>query len=397
MPHKTRLSVENLIYIVLWIALFVSPIAGEYFKMTSQSHLLFQWSEVYHTWTVFAFYLLIFLFHDLVLAPLLIYKRKKALYLVITLCLLSVFTFFQCIHQQDVAPIGQPPAEAMRQIPDRPEPRHHDFRPMPPDNGKAPAPRPAVKPDRKPMPLGPEPVINVMILLGILGLNLGIKLYFKSEKDRADMLRMEGEKLYQQLEYLKYQINPHFLMNTLNNIQVLVDIDPEQAKAAVRQLSVMMRFVLYEADKNFVPLQKETEFLSNYIKLMSLRYTDRLSVSFDIPDNLPNVQVPPLILVTFVENSFKHGADPQGDSFINITMDAEDNTLLFFCVNSKRKDKTGPSALPHEGGVGLKNVVKRLDLIYGEDYSLDISDKPDTYSVQLRLPFKHKNLIKTSL
>ena len=114
--------------------------------------------------------------------------------------------------------------------------------------------------------LRPMVPVNVLILISLLGLNLGVKLYFKSERDRANLQQLEKEKMFLQLQYLKFQINP------------------EAAKASLRELSVMMRFVLYEGDKDMVSLKKDVGFLRNYIKLMQLRYTDSLTVTVDIPE-----------------------------------------------------------------------------------------------------------------
>ena len=121
------------------------------------------------------------------------------------------------------------------------------------------------------------------------------------------MRLLEKENLNQQLEYLKYQINPHFFMNTLNNIHALVDIDPEKAKTTIVELSKMMRYLLYEGNNSLIPLHREVEFLRNYITLMKLRYTDKVKIDTDIPVSLPDRRLPPLLLITFVENAFKHG------------------------------------------------------------------------------------------
>ena len=186
--------------------------------------------------------------------------------------------------------------------------------------------------------------------------------------------------LEQQLEYLKYQINPHFLMNTLNNIHALIDIDPEEAKTTIVELSKMLRFMLYEGAKQKVPLERELAFVQHYITLMKLRYTDRVAINLNLPKNVPNSEVPPLVFITFVENAFKHGVSYQQQSFIDISVSIEDNKLHFSCRNSRiaqDEDK--------HGGVGLQNVRKRLDLIYGKHYQLDIKDEADAYSVDLTL------------
>ena len=169
-------------------------------------------------------------------------------------------------------------------------------------------------------------------------------------------------------------------MNTLNNIHALVDIDPEKAKDTILELSKMMRFVLYEGDKKGVPLTKEFEFIRNYIKLTKLRYTDKVKIQADLPQDVPVRQIPPLMLITFIENAFKHGISYQHESFIDIKVEISDK-LLFTCRNSKAE-------MPNQekGGVGLQNVTKRLNLLYGNNYTLDIQDASDVYNVKLEIP-----------
>ncbi len=237
--------------------------------------------------------------------------------------------------------------------------------------------------------LRPMVPVNVLILISLLGLNLGVKLYFKSERDRANLQQLEKEKMFLQLQYLKFQINPHFFMNTLNNIQVLIDMDSEAAKASLRELSVMMRFVLYEGDKDLVSLKKDVDFLRNYIKLMQLRYTDSLTVTVDIPDSLPDISLPPLIFPTFVENAFKHGVSYTQRSFITVMIDVDDGKLLFCCLNSKPNQTEQQRLATQDCGVGLTNVKRRLDLIYGDSYSLKIEEKDSSYKILLSLPIKN--------
>lgn len=248
MTKVLPISKENLIYAGLWLLLFIAPATILYFRSTSDATLEFRWHEVYHIWTLFAAYFVIFLIHDIVLAPLLIYKQKRWVYLLSTLCLGVAFALFQCVnkpkhfHHHDKPPfVEQTMEDTLRKGPHlsprfdthalRPREKHFDDR-MPP------------------FFIGGADLVGVLMLLGLLGLNLGVKLYFKNEKDLHDMQRLENQNLQHQLEYLKYQINPHFFMNTLNNIHALVDIDPGKAKTTIVELSRMMRYVLYEGDKS---------------------------------------------------------------------------------------------------------------------------------------------------
>ena len=172
-------------------------------------------------------------------------------------------------------------------------------------------------------------------------------------------------------------------MNTLNNIHALVDIDPAKAQETIVELSKMMRFLLYEGDKNGVPLPRELEFIRTYTNLMQLRYTDNVRIDLDLPAETPDKTIPPLMLIPFIENAFKHGVSYKQDSFIEVKIALEDGSLHFSCRNSK-------ADVPNQekGGVGLANVRKRLNLLYEHNYSLRIKNDADIYSVELSLPLK---------
>lgn len=374
MSRKFWLSPESAVYVVMWLLIFLLPIAIFYLRAATFTQAVFHWDEVLHTWKWFLYVFLCFLIHNFLLAPLLLSKKKVAYMVLVALLFVFFYLLSTTIHGPRPHNDRQPECEL----------NDNETNTKASNTQMAPPPR---LDDHRPGPLGREILINTVLLSGVLGLNIGIKFYFKSEQDRNHLQQLEKERMFLQLQYLKFQINPHFFMNTLNNIQVLIDMDAEKAKECLRELSVMMRFVLYEGDKDRVSLHNDILFLRNYVKLMRLRYNDRLTVTIDIPDNLPDVSIPPLIFPTFVENAFKHGVSYKQDSFINIAMDVDDGELLFSCINSK-KPVTEASKVPSVGGVGLTNVKRRLDLIYDDRYTLDIKDKTDVYDVLLRLPIQ---------
>lgn len=134
------------------------------------------------------------------------------------------------------------------------------------------------------------------------GANAGIKLMYQSIRDEQEMEALKRQNLQAEMDYLKYQINPHFFMNTLNNIHALIDIDAEYAKNAVIELSKMMRYVLYDSGRERIPLEKDIQFLENYIELMRIRYTGAIDIRVRYPEPLPGgVTIPPLLLIVFVE------------------------------------------------------------------------------------------------
>ena len=135
--------------------------------------------------------------------------------------------------------------------------------------------------------------------------------FLKSLRDDEMLKDLERQRLESELQYLKYQLNPHFFMNTLNNIYALVDLNTEQAKKTIIELSKLMRYVLYEANKNQISLEHEIQFLENYIALMKLRYIDNLNIRTEFPVVVPCVQIPPLLFISLLENAFKHGVSYQ--------------------------------------------------------------------------------------
>ena len=392
MTFEKNRRAETIIYIVLWTMLFMAPVMSMSVRST-QTGIDFDWSEIFTVWKQYAVYFLVFLIHNHLMAPMLIYHQQKWRYLGLSVAIVVIFQVYQCNHRPNFRDRG-PRHEMIEKFDhQRPPMLPPDFEPGDFEPGE---PKHDLKPLRHegprhkgekhpPLILGQRDIIALIILILMLGMNLGIKLYFKQRNDQKHLEELERRNLEQQLEYLKYQINPHFFMNTLNNIHALVDIDPEKAKSTILELSKMMRFMLYEGNKSVVPLEREISFLQNYITLMKLRYTDKVRIQVDVAQPLPNKDVPPLIFITFVENAFKHGVSYRQESFIDISIEEtkrqDASQLVFTCKNSripKEEDK--------HGGVGLANVRQRLDLIYGKGYQLDIQDEADMYTVKLAIP-----------
>ena len=374
MKHQSRQ--ENMIYLVVWGMLFAAPLLSLYVRSVSDESISFDWNEVFLVWRRFAIFLFLFLIHNFLLAPLLVHKQRKLLYFSFVAAILTVFIIYQCNNRPDRGQMKHRMRPPMEQRDSRAG-ESNDGRPFAHDDHPSPAPRHHLPPPI----IGERDILAVMMLLLMFGANLGMKYYYRSRNDHKKLLELEKQNLEQQLEYLRYQINPHFFMNTLNNIHALVDIDPEKAQATILELSKMMRFVLYEGDKNNVTLSREFDFLRTYIHLMELRYTDKVKISVDLPSEVPDKSLPPLMLISFVENAFKHGVSYRHDSFIEVSATLSSDQLHFTCRNSKADHPN-----EEKGGVGLSNVKKRLDLLYDNRYTLDISDGASTYNVELTLP-----------
>ena len=381
---RVHLSKENFIYTCLWTMLLVVPVLSAYIRANSDVHSHFQWSEVFNVWYSFLMYLAAFLIHNFILTPILVKHHKRTQYFVsVAVLILSAFLVLSTFQTQ------------MRIRHDRNRKVLYE------KSGKG------FKPDKRPHPqtfviyshhrpilfIGPKELIDVVTLTLLMGMNLAIKLYFKNEGDNVKMQLLEQKNLEEQIKYLKYQINPHFFMNTLNNIHALVDIDPDMAKTTIVELSKMMRYLLYESDKHMTPLDKECDLIRNYVGLMSLRYNDNVHIKLDLDiDGNGKLLTPTLLTINFIENAFKHGVSYLSPSFIHIYVHVNNGNLCFRCSNSNHIDKNS-----HQSGVGLDNVMKRLELLFPDDYIFYIDESRDRFSVNLTYPLKNNPVIKQKI
>lgn len=178
-------------------------------------------------------------------------------------------------------------------------------------------------------------LIHITVAILLVGFNLTIRFFLKSLHDDEMLKELEHQHLESELQYLKYQLNPHFFMNTLNNIHALVDIDAEKAKKTIIELSKLMRYVLYEANNSQISLEREIQFLENYIALMQLRYTEKLRIQTDFPLIVPRVQIPPLLFISLLENAFKHGGKLPG-GFIHRSTDRTGGRGYLVCLQEQQ-------------------------------------------------------------
>lgn len=193
--------------------------------------------------------------------------------------------------------------------------------------------------------------------------------------------QLEKQNLVSELALLRSQINPHFLFNTLNNIDSLIHLNKDMASASIMKLSDILRYMLYEANADKVSLEKETQYIRSLIDLHSLRYVNKDFIKLNIKGNFKNVMIPPMLFVPFVENAIKHGDKNCNSPGIVIEIIAQDKEIHFMIENqvgtSQNKDKTG--------GIGLHNVKRRLDLLFANNYNLEIKQQNKKYTVKLKL------------
>lgn len=215
-------------------------------------------------------------------------------------------------------------------------------------------------------------------LIFIIGFSIASK--WISLERRAELL--EKEKLKAELKYLRSQINPHFFFNTLNNLYGLAQEKSDKTAEVVMKLSVLMNYILYEADQDQVKLEKEIEYIKNYIELEEIRYGDRFESSLTVQGDISSTSIAPLLLLPFVENSFKHGVNRESKgAWIYIKLSIKDKQLSFDIENSLlANDHTLES-----GGLGLDNVVKRLNLLYPNQHELIYGPDENSYKVQLTI------------
>lgn len=220
---------------------------------------------------------------------------------------------------------------------------------------------------------------NLFIVIFVGMLRFAVD-WFQLEGKRKEL---ENEKLLAELNFLKAQINPHFLFNTLNNLYYLAYTKSDNTTEVIAKLSQMMRYMIYDSNHSKVPLGKEIEYMENYISLERLRLNNQIPINFELKGNTENVWIAPLIFITFLENAFKHGVSSNNPkAWVNISIELIDGQCIYMVENSKLE----ASAEEHEkSGIGLQNVQRRLELSYPGKHQLTMENKQDRYVVKLNL------------
>lgn len=216
---------------------------------------------------------------------------------------------------------------------------------------------------------------NIFLYACLIFASLAMRINVKLEESLQ-------EKVTSELAYLKAQINPHFLFNSLNSIYSLAIVKSDRTATAIVKLSSMMRYTISEAAEMFVPLERELIYINSYIELQKIRLGDTAIVNYDYSGNMDNKVIAPLVLLPFLENAFKHGVNPETASQIDIQISVSDDYLYMHVFNLKVPHINNPE---HRTGFGLENSKKQLQLLYPHRHELNIDDKDHSFAVTLKI------------
>ena len=218
----------------------------------------------------------------------------------------------------------------------------------------------------------------ISLLINVMAIAFALSIRYMMHQQERKQKEVEAE-----LAWLKNQINPHFLFNTLNNISSLAQIDGDETQEAIMQLSDLLRYAMYETNKPKVRLDGEVEFMRNYIDLMKLRCNEMTTVNFQLSTLNSQLEVAPLLFISLIENAFKHGMNSNAPATIDISLEQQDDMLIFNCDNTNNpkptKDRSG-------SGIGLENTRRRLDLLYPGRYTWEQTITPENiYHVKITI------------
>lgn len=358
---------QPLIIIAFWALLFASPLLFGRFENE------IDWFHIFRVWLNYVPLLVVFLINRYVLLPRLFFNGKRVHYFISTAILIGVFTlgmFFFHTNNKKQEKLLPPPTRIESSGFQHPQPSEFSMRERPPMQPIK------NKPDSIP------PFANFLILsILLVGFDAGLQISMRWANMEQEKMKLQTENAENQLAILKNQVSPHFFMNTLNNIHALVDIDSDEAKKAIIKLSNLMRHLLYDSEEKMTPIKKEINFIESYVELMRLRFSEKVKIKVEIPTEIPNKSIAPLLFTSLLENAFKHGISYNTNSFINIILSFTDNNLNFEIENSNHFKKAESAS-----GIGLENTKKRLDLIYKNKYTLAIDESEKIYRVNLSVP-----------
>lgn len=341
-----------LLHVLAWAILFLFPFIGR-----ETYPLRFVLKSAFHIVVLASF----FYVNLLVLIPKFLFNKKTSLY-IFTVCLGMVFVISSYILFDELWQ-NKPRAEHHAAMPHRQQERSFDR--MGP-----------------PKPISMKiifPLISFLMVFGVSTSLRTINEYLKKEELQKET---ETEKLNAELAFLKSQINPHFLFNTLNNLFSLAHSRSDKTANAIMKLSELMRYMVEDTGGRKVELYRELEYIKNYLELQRLRLDDSVKVELTIEGDFHNKSIEPLLLIPFIENAFKHGVSYNESSFVHIELISNDHQVMLKMENSIPSQKMEKD---EASGIGLTNVRKRLELLYPKAYKLNIIQNKSKYIVELTI------------
>jgi Putative regulator of cell autolysis len=368
--------IESIVYSVIWLIIFSVP----FFHHRNVNTI--DWENVELEWIKIGSFCIIFIINGFLFVPKILFRKKYLQYIGITILftlLIVGLSITLQTHLTPAEPITMPKMEIGPGMP-------------PMELGSD---MPAPMGYRAPEPTEQKSLFmifmdNLIISFLVVAAGTTIKLisqWLNEENRRKDL---EKEQLKTELALLRHQVSPHFFMNTLNNIHALIDIDTDTAKDAVIRLSTLMRYLLYDTAQGQTSLKKEVEFIESYITLMKLKFSKKVRITLDIPQTIPDIQVPPMLFISFLENAFKHGVSYQTDSYVIFRLQTTDNQLNLLIQNSKHKnnEKFDKSY----SGIGMTNIKKSLELLFKNNYILNVNENDKEFKVELTIPIYNSNI-----
>ncbi|MBP1663095.1 MAG: putative two component system, sensor protein [Bacteroidetes bacterium] len=362
--------IEFCIILMIWFAVFSLP----FFQNRIFGTII--WDKVLDDWILIAALFIVFLLNIYIFVPRLLFPKKYIKYIlavlfssVIIICsVIWIQKDYRSKNQTEMPPMeigpGLPPMELGNT--------------MPPPEG--------FRPNQEAQQKSATRIFFDYMIIAFLAIGAGTteKTFIRWINEESRRKDIEKEQLKTELALLRHQINPHFLMNTLNNIHALMDINVENAKESVIRLSTLMRYLLYDSSQGKTSLNKELQFIESYFELMQLRYSEKVKIDYQVPDVIPDVPIPPMLFISFIENAFKHGISYRHQSYVLFKLEIQDKKLHCIVLNSKHPGNTTKKT--QYSGIGLENIRRNLDLLYKKEYSLAISDKENEFEVNLSIP-----------
>lgn len=328
-------------HMLAWLIVFVLPFLFRYIYDDKFIHDPDNKGFSYLQMLTGIFWVGTFYLNAFVLSPFFIYKKKIGLYAILILCLYIIILLLHSLFFRLFIP-------------------------------------------SRPFHLGDTIFFNLPPFVLTLGASMAYRMLTDKTKNDALQQQKQEENLKTELSFLRSQISPHFIFNILNNIIALARLKSDQLEPTVMKLSSLMRYMLYETDEEKVSLENEAEYLQNYIDLQQQRFGEKVKINtmLGVPES-HNYEIEPMLLIPFVENAFKHGVGLIQSPEITVQLSVKNNTLYFLVSN--KYNNNGIETKDNTRGIGLPNVIRRLNLLYEKNYDLAVSQKDGLFLISLQL------------